>query len=275
VTRSASLRETIRVAEIDLVARWLPAGGEILELGAGSGWQARELADRGFRVTALEVTGSPYLTDAVYPVQFYDGRRLPFPDNSFDAVFSSNVLEHVAELDALLIEMQRVVRSGGRAVHVMPSAAWRCLTNVTHYLYAVKVLFLLRRSGAGDGDCITDAHLRRLRAGGPQAALATALRRVLPQRHGERGNALSEVWYFSRWWWRARFQGTGWRHVATVPNRLAYSGYFVLGAALPLATRRLLSRIVGSAALIYVLDRTGANAAALAGRRRASPKETV
>ncbi|MBI2144642.1 class I SAM-dependent methyltransferase [Candidatus Woesearchaeota archaeon] len=38
----------------------------------------------------------------------YDGRRLPFPDNSFDVVMANDVLHHVANMGWLLKEMRRV-----------------------------------------------------------------------------------------------------------------------------------------------------------------------
>lgn len=39
--------------------------------------------------------------------------QLPFPDNSFDAVFAHNVLEHLGEPSTALREMRRVLRPGG------------------------------------------------------------------------------------------------------------------------------------------------------------------
>src|ERR1017187_10720642 len=44
----------------------------------------------------------------------YDGRTFPFPDNCFDLVFSWAVLEHVQDVPAVLREMRRVAKPGGR-----------------------------------------------------------------------------------------------------------------------------------------------------------------
>lgn len=52
----------------------------------------------------------------------YDGRVLPFPENSMDIVFSQQVLEHVRPdaLDDYYAEEHRVLRPGGLAVHAVP-----------------------------------------------------------------------------------------------------------------------------------------------------------
>lgn len=46
-------------------------------------------------------------------LQTYDGRHLPFPDDSFSVVYSNAVLEHVEDLPAYVDEAARVLRPGG------------------------------------------------------------------------------------------------------------------------------------------------------------------
>ena len=43
----------------------------------------------------------------------YDGVHFPFPDETFDALISSAVLEHVADMDSFAAECARVLRPGG------------------------------------------------------------------------------------------------------------------------------------------------------------------
>jgi ubiquinone/menaquinone biosynthesis C-methylase UbiE len=50
---------------------------------------------------------------------------LPFPDHSFDVVWSNYVLEHVAEPETMLSEIMRVLKPGG---HLFISAAWQAGT---------------------------------------------------------------------------------------------------------------------------------------------------
>jgi len=49
------------------------------------------------------------------------GESIPFPAESFGAVFSSNVLEHTADPERVLEEVVRILQVGGRAVLVFPN----------------------------------------------------------------------------------------------------------------------------------------------------------
>lgn len=51
---------------------------------------------------------------------FYDGVRIPFPNNHFDSVLSSEVFEHLFELDKLLGELHRVLKPNGKMLITCP-----------------------------------------------------------------------------------------------------------------------------------------------------------
>jgi len=51
---------------------------------------------------------------------FYDGKNIPFPSDSFDSVFSSEVLEHVFDVHYTLNEIARVLKPGGRLLLTCP-----------------------------------------------------------------------------------------------------------------------------------------------------------
>jgi SAM-dependent methyltransferase len=51
---------------------------------------------------------------------FYDGVTIPFPDNHFDSVFSSEVLEHVFNPDVILPEIYRVMKPGANLLLTCP-----------------------------------------------------------------------------------------------------------------------------------------------------------
>lgn len=53
---------------------------------------------------------------------FYDGKVLPFPDNHFDSVFSTEVFEHVFNLEEMVKEIKRVMKPGARILVTCPFA---------------------------------------------------------------------------------------------------------------------------------------------------------
>jgi ubiquinone/menaquinone biosynthesis C-methylase UbiE len=53
----------------------------------------------------------------------FDGTTIPFPDEHFDAVMCTEVLEHAMAPEALIAEMHRVLRPGGSLVLTVPFAA--------------------------------------------------------------------------------------------------------------------------------------------------------
>jgi hypothetical protein len=76
---------------------------------------------------------------------------------------------------------------------------------------------------------------------------------VVPPRHGEFGNTLTEHYYFSRVRWTRLFEGAGWQVVGYETNRLAYTAHSLMGHVLSLAVRGRLSQVLGSACHVFVL----------------------
>lgn len=50
----------------------------------------------------------------------YDGKKIPFEDGHFDAVFSSEVFEHVFNLEPVLAEISRVLKKDGLLLVTLP-----------------------------------------------------------------------------------------------------------------------------------------------------------
>lgn len=103
-------------------------GERILDVGSGPGFLVAEIAG------ATGPTGSVCGIDVSEPMiglardhcaQFpwttftqADATHLPFPNESFDAVISTQVLEYIQDVDAALAEIHRVLRRDGRVVLV-------------------------------------------------------------------------------------------------------------------------------------------------------------
>jgi ubiquinone/menaquinone biosynthesis C-methylase UbiE len=251
----------LRQAELDLALTELtsrkPTGSSIVEIGGGGGWQARMLADAGFAVRSFDLAGSQFSAQRVFPIEDYDGHRIPAADASFDIVFSSNVLEHIPHVRAFQAELHRVLKPDGIAVHLLPTASWRVWTLAAHYPWLVKAgaeAFRVTRGGrrSDDAQVVVRAVQRRSKT-------QLISRILLSPRHGEVGNAFSEAWHFSRHRWTPLFEETGWRVVSHGTNGLFYTGYSVLGWQLSLAARRRLSHLLGASCHVYVLEKAPAS----------------
>ena len=109
-----------------------PAGLKLLDAGCGNGGLAIAFFEAGALVYAVdleeELISIAKAHAAVYRVApsfvLYDGRRLPFSDNFFDAAASISVLEHTDDPVWYLSEILRVLKPGGRLYLAWPNRLW-------------------------------------------------------------------------------------------------------------------------------------------------------
>lgn len=112
----------------DLVERSVPAGGEILEIGAGpENARTKRWAAIG-PVTGVDISDEVFDNPDLARAERFDGLRLPFADDSFDACVSVYVLEHVEHPEAHFREIARVLKPGGVYAFWTP--------NLYHYVSA-------------------------------------------------------------------------------------------------------------------------------------------
>jgi SAM-dependent methyltransferase len=245
---SVEFLHVIRDHEIRTILPYLTPGARILEIGGGTGYQAKLLAARGFEVTAIDLPNSNYRDHKVYPVIEYDGRHFPFPDNSFDIAFSSNLLEHVGDPLQLHRETARVLKPSGYAVHVVPTSAWRFWTIIASYVEMVERIIL------EFGQCLPRSnHRHGLRLAIHNARGLLRHYAVVP-RHGETGNALTELVSFSATRWHRHFRAHRLAVAVRRPMHLFYTGHLILGKRMPLSIRSVLARFAGSACMMWVVN---------------------
>jgi SAM-dependent methyltransferase len=105
------------------VVEWLApqAGERILDLGCGDGQLTERLAQWGAIVTGADA--DPRMVEAAkgrgLDAHQAMAESLPFADAAFDAVFSNAALHWVRDQDAMMAEVRRVLKPGGRFVAEM------------------------------------------------------------------------------------------------------------------------------------------------------------
>jgi ubiquinone/menaquinone biosynthesis C-methylase UbiE len=236
----------LRWRELTEARSYLPAQGKLLELGGGTGFQALMLSRMGFDVTSIDVQIHP--ADKLYhKVELYDGVHLSFKDESFDAVFSSNVLEHVQSLESLLLETRRVLKKGGVAVHLMPSVTWRVFTLIAHVPALFKMLVARLFKKAVMGVPHEGASKRRTKKD-----LLLKISGLAP--HGEFKTALHELWTFRQAYWQSKLQGAGFEVRVVSSSNQFYTGYGIL-PKLSYNIRAILARIFGGSCNVIVVSK--------------------
>lgn len=246
------LLNAIRDTEIRRALDLFVPKSRVLELGGADGFQARLLADGGHEVESIDIATRPKRQTQLFPVQDYDGLTFPFPKESFNAVFSSNVLEHVPHLGETFREIRRVLRVGGLAVHILPTASWRMWTTFTHYPRILSTIpgklseLSARPSPPPASSWSADESPLAVRSAWQQLGRALGL-----EPHGEYANAIVELYYFSKLRWEREFRRHGFRIVSYAPAGLFYTGH-LLAPSIPIQTRQRLARVLGSACHVFV-----------------------
>lgn len=154
------------------IARVLPRGSRVLDVGCGSGFIAHHLAGvLGARVTGIDVRRQ---ADAPIDYVAFDGASFPAEDVSFDAVLLCYVLHHAQDQRAFLGEVRRVLRAGGlavvyedipasgwdRAVCAAHDRAWRARTGPCRFRHAGEWRTLFESAGF---EVVSERPLSRLR----------------------------------------------------------------------------------------------------------------
>lgn len=105
------------------VLEWLgaQAGERILDLGCGDGQLTLRIAATGAAVQGVDASAAMAAAARARGVEaaVAAGEALPYADGAFDAVFSNAALHWVRDQDAMMAEVRRVLRPGGRFVAEM------------------------------------------------------------------------------------------------------------------------------------------------------------
>ncbi len=132
-------------------ARRRTDGKRALDLGCGSGTQARCLMDEGFEVIAADLSMEAVLVARSATAEAghrlaamnADAEKLPLPAASMDACVCGLLLHHFGKLEYMAAELRRILRPGGVVVALDANAhnppTWMFM-NLVHRLKPLKRL---------------------------------------------------------------------------------------------------------------------------------------
>lgn len=103
------------------------SGKKLLDAGCGTGWFSRKAVERGAVVTSMDI-GQKLLNEVQKKCSSNcvagSILEIPFSNNTFDIVVSSEVIEHTpAPLEAIT-ELHRVLKPGGILILTTPNKLW-------------------------------------------------------------------------------------------------------------------------------------------------------
>jgi SAM-dependent methyltransferase len=96
--------------------------GHLLDVGCGRMPYRRYLLDNKFVTgyTGLDIESALVYEEGTRPDYTWDGKTMPFADNSFDSLMATEVLEHCPDPQAIIQEMKRVLKPGGILFFTVP-----------------------------------------------------------------------------------------------------------------------------------------------------------
>lgn len=103
------------------------SGQRLLEIGCGLGLELAELGRLGFVVTGIDLAPNAVkICNDYLNKQGVEGEalvqnaeRLDFPDDTFDAAYSSGVLQHTPDIEKAIAELWRVLKPGGKILIIL------------------------------------------------------------------------------------------------------------------------------------------------------------
>jgi len=114
-----------RFALLERVLPRIPAGGSVLDVGCGRGEFCDFFAKHGYRAegTDLSHAAIKYSREKYPAITFHAGAvesLLPARAGQFDAVFSSEVIEHLFDVGAYLLAINSLLKNGGLFILTTP-----------------------------------------------------------------------------------------------------------------------------------------------------------
>jgi SAM-dependent methyltransferase len=118
ITNAAYL---LRRRLLQAIVRHVPAlSGSMMDFGCGSKPYKSLFSVSEYIGVDFQGQGHSHENEVIDV--FYDGHHLPFEDNRFDSIFSSEVFEHVFNLEEMIKELNRVLKPGGKMLVTCPFA---------------------------------------------------------------------------------------------------------------------------------------------------------
>lgn len=225
----------IRKREIDIIFSLLPKTHFVsgLEVGAGDGYQTALLAPNIDRLISSDlnfkrIKESLKVPGVVYKTIDADSIEGIFEAQTFDFIFSSNVLEHIRDPYKFLDATHSMLTDNGYAVHIIPSRHIKIFYLVLFYPHMAflaldRILGKLKGKPFFRGASINLEDNINIKIQ-PQKVPGRLKKFLVPSPHGNYSSHIEEFIAFGKSKWERLFKESGYSIVAYARGP-AFSGY--------------------------------------------------
>jgi glycosyltransferase involved in cell wall biosynthesis/SAM-dependent methyltransferase len=110
----------VRSSILRALKEFLPqCKGVFLDVGCGEMPYKQLILQYAEKYIGLDIR-NPVYQKAVKPDIFWDGKHIPLDDNSIDCAMATELFEHLPDIETVLKEIRRVLKSGGSLFFTMP-----------------------------------------------------------------------------------------------------------------------------------------------------------
>ena len=216
----------IRNSELEMALDFFPnvKNIEVLEIGGRDGHQAKFISKRGYKVTSIDINP---IFPQFYPVQKGNINKLNFDENSFDIIYSSNMLQEIEIIQDAFTEMKRVLKKDGVIIHIVPSNWWSIITNFWHYCLIPKYLIKSKKFQ----NIIYSETKNNVENNNKIKKYSTDSKKNLKKLFfhplGANISFIHEIFYFSNFNWKKLFNKSGFKTIHKKNCPYFYSGYSI------------------------------------------------
>lgn len=225
---------------------------DILEIGGRDGFQANIISKKGHKVTSIDI--NPLLPQ-IHLVQKGDINKLDFENNSFDLIYSSNMLQEIDNIDEAFMEMKRVLKKDGIIIHIVPSSWWSLITNFWHYCLIPKYLIKSNKiQQIFNSKKVTNIDIQNNNQKNKNSKATTNLKKLFFHPLGTNTSFVHEIIYFSQFYWKKSFNDNRFTIIEEKNCPYLYSGYSIFRFKF-LSFRKFLAKLGITSCFCFIMKK--------------------
>ena len=155
--------------------------------------------------------------------QICDANILPYKSQTFDLIYSSNLLEHLLNPNIALNEMHRVLKNDGIMIHIIPNRFWK-LSHLFLF-YPNQLLLLLRKLIGTKYSIKTDKNINNWSHIKKGTQKNKIYNKIWPKVHGEYKNHISEFTGMGYKNWNNYFSKSSFKIIGYIDKLPVHSPY--------------------------------------------------